>query len=412
MPPPYASLGTDEHPQVMSCKRNAPSNRFPKQERFSERLLALARIGVGPAGEGERSTASVGRQTLSTHVSEPRTRIGTGGRPSTAKIMGGHDASLTAPCASIGPGPASVPLSRYRPATAGATMGCRGTGMAAKGAAQATPSGRCEKVGESEGKGKDGGEKKVVSQRRPRTSGGSGASRGGVRGGYTTWSGCKATAPSPTLGSRHRFGDFTVRVGGDVAPGPGAYRVPSLFGGTQASSRNRSAPSYSAGGGTDVRPCNRVRVRRADHLRTRSGEGYVYDAGYHDARIIDTRCTYDMPSLIGRRTVTKPSAPMFSIRGREKFGTQKHGLDAGSRAPPKKGTMDPKAAARVARRQRMAEEKAAERVHGAFMDKLLVPCGCSTSNRAASGFDRAFFHDAHSDDVFLFNQPRRFEGVG
>lgn len=409
MPAPYASLGTDAHPQILSRNRNAPSNRFPREQRFSDRA---DRIGLGPAGEGIRAPASLGRQSLSTHISEPRARIGTSTRPQTAVPCGGHDALLVAPPASIGPGPASVPVSRYRPATAGNTTaaGSRGNGKNL----------HAQRKSEVQGKVADDGcgARKVV-RRRPRTSSGRsvGGRQGDVRGGYTTWSGCRTTAPSPSLSSRHRFGDFTRQANSDMVPGPGAYSVPSLFGGTQASSRCRSAPSYSAGGGTDVRPCNRTRVRRADLLRTRGGEGYVYDAGYHDARVVDTRCTYDVPSLMGRKTLsesTKSSAPMFSIRGREKFGTPKGGMDIKPRqtGPPKVECLDPKVVERIARRQRIAEQKAAQRVHGAFLDKLLVPRGCSTSNSAASGFERAFFHGAHASDVFLFNQPRRFEGVG
>ena len=416
--------------QRSSLHANCANNRFAKELRFGDAELAMTRIGVGPAGEGTRATVAIGKQLLSANATAPRPRMSTAARPRTERIVAGHGAALAPRVGGIGPGPDSVPKSSYRPATAAAGKGKgKGKGKGEGSAAAAAAAGG----------GGGGGAAAAAAKRRPRTS-------GSVRGGYSTWSGCKATAPSPTLGARQKFGDFTATLGGAAAnPGPGAYSVPSLFGGRMASSRNRTGAMYSAGGGKDVRPCNRARVRRADALRTRGGEVYVYDEGYHDARIADTRCLYDMPPLLGNggRTAesNRPGRPAHTMRGRQKFGTMVGGMEVdpgaengarrageereawqarmakkkagpcGARAAGTRG-MDARAMERVARRQKNAEDKASQRTYGAFMDKLLVPRGCSTANSAAAGFERGFFHDGHSQDVFLFNQPRRFEGCG
>lgn len=187
--------------------------------------------------------------------------------------------------------------------------------------------------------------------KRPMTAGGQ---KCNVQGGYTTWSCGKLTAPSAALGSRQRFGDWTVPADSTAAdnPGPGQYRLPSSFGQQQPSSRLRSASAYTAGGGHSVRPCNRTVASRADSVRSRkTGLVFVYDCGYHDARHQDDRMSHRPDYRKVTSSAGPCGAPMTtahpSLSGRVRFGTLKPFHFAVPKGPPKKRAVDAAASERV-----------------------------------------------------------------
>ena len=188
--------------------------------------------------------------------------------------------------------------------------------------------------------------------KRPTTAGAQ--KRRNVQGGYTTWSCGKSTAPSAALGSRQRFGDWTVSADSAAAsnPGPGQYQLPSSFGQQQPSSRLRSASAYTAGGGRSTRPCNRKLAGRADGVRSRkTGLVYVYDSGYHDARHQDERLSHRPDYRKVTSSAGPCGAPMTtahpSLSGRVRFGTLKPFHFEVPKGPPKKRPASDAASERV-----------------------------------------------------------------